>query len=56
MEFDLSGPGLIRLAIYLIISVAGFILAVKLLRFIAGVILGIVLTLVMAYLYWTRFM
>lgn len=56
MELDLSGSGLLRMAIYLVVTVAGFILAVKILRFIAGVILGIILTLVMAYLYWTRFM
>lgn len=45
-------PEIIRIAIYVLLAVAGFIICIKLLKFLLGVILGFILTLVLAYFYF----
>lgn len=54
MNIDLAE--IIRIVLYTLLAAAGFMIFIKLLKFIAGIIAGIVLTGVLAYLYYTKFM
>ena len=43
-----------RLAVYTLIAAAGFVVLIRLLKFAAGVILGFVVTLILAALYYFK--
>lgn len=47
---------IIRITVYTLLAIAGFMIFIKLLKFIAGIIAGIVLTGILAYLYYAKFM
>ncbi len=52
MNFDLNAANIIRILIYVALSVAAFIILTRVLKFVAGVILGFAVTLILAYLYF----
>ena len=54
MNFDLNNINIVRLAIYLVMAIAGFVVLIKVLKFVAGVILGFVVTLILAAMYYFK--
>ena len=54
MNFDLNNIDFVRLAIYALMAVAGFVVLIRLLKFVAGVILGFAVTLILAALYYFK--
>ena len=54
MNFDLNNIDFVRLAIYALMAVAGFVVLRRLLKFVAGVILGFAVTLILAALYYFK--
>lgn len=54
MNFDLNNIDFVRLAIYALMAVAGFAVLIRLLKFVAGVILGFIVTLILAALYYFK--
>ena len=54
MNFDLNNIDFVRLAIYALMAVAGFAVLIRLLKFVAGVILGFIVSLILAALYYFK--
>ena len=54
MNFDLNNINIVRLAIYLVMAIAGFVVLIRVLKFVAGVILGFVVTLALAAMYYFK--
>ena len=54
MNFDLNNIDFVRLAIYALMAVAAFAVLIRLLKFVAGVILGFAVTLILAALYYFK--
>ena len=52
MNFDWSAANIIRILIYVALSAAAFFILTRVLKFIAGVILGFAVTIFLAYLYF----
>ncbi|MBR7107523.1 MAG: hypothetical protein IKC89_03805 [Lentisphaeria bacterium] len=52
MTWDFNTAEIIRTTIYVVLAIAGFIICIKLLKFLLGIIIGFVLTLVLAYIYF----
>lgn len=52
MAWEFSTPEVIRTAVYILLAVAGFIICIKVLKFMLGIILGFVVTLILAYFYF----
>ena len=52
MNFDLNAANIIRILIYVALSVAAFVILIRVLKFLAGVILGFAVTMFLAYLYF----
>ena len=52
MNFDLNVANIIRILIYVALSVAAFVILTRILKFFAGIILGFVVKMVLAYLYF----
>lgn len=54
MNFDWNNIDFIRLAIYLALAIAGFVILIKVLKFAAGMIFGFIVTLILAALYYFK--
>ena len=54
MNFDLNNINFARLAIYLVMAIAGFAVLIRVLKFVAGIILGFVVTLALAAMYYFK--
>lgn len=54
MNFDLANIDFVRLAIYLVVAIAGFVVLIKVLKFVAGIIFGFVVTLILAAMYYFK--
>lgn len=54
MNFDLNNTDIVRLAIYLVMAIAGFAVLIKALKFVTGIILGFVVTLALAAMYYFK--
>ena len=54
MNFDWNNIDFIRLAIYLALAIAGFVVLIKVLKFAAGMLFGFVVTLILAALYYFK--
>jgi len=54
MNFDLNNINFVRLAIYLVMAIAGFAVLIRVLKFVAGVILGFAVTLILAAMYYFK--
>ena len=54
MNFDLNAANIVRILIYAVLSMAAFVILVRILKFFAGVIFGFVVTLVLAYFYFRQ--
>ena len=52
MNFDLNAANIIRILFYVALSVAAFVILIRVLKFLAGVILGFAVTMFLAYLYF----
>ena len=52
MDFSWELADIARTAIYLLLAVAGFIVCIKLLKLVVGIIIGFALTLFLAYMYF----
>ena len=54
MNFDWNNIDYVRLAIYLAMAIAGFVVLIKLLKFAAGMLFGFIVTLILAALYYFK--
>lgn len=54
MDFDLNAANIVRTLIYIVLSVAAFAILIRILKFFAGMIFGFVVTLLLAYLYFSQ--
>lgn len=52
MNIDFNTANIIRLVIYIITAVIAFAVLIKFLKFVLGIIVGFVITLILAYLYY----
>ena len=55
MNFDISTANMIQLAIYVALAVVSFVVLIKFLKFVAGVIVGFAVTMILAYLYYLNY-
>lgn len=53
MDFQWGTPDIIRSAIYILLAIAGFVICIKLLKLVFGIIIGFALTLFLAYMYFS---
>lgn len=54
MNFDWNNIDIVRLAIYLALAIAGFVILIKVLKFAAGMLFGFIVTLILAALYYFK--
>ena len=55
MAWDFTSAEIIRTAIYVALAIVAFVICIKLLKFLLGIIIGFALTLALAYFYFFRF-
>lgn len=54
MNFNWNNIDIVRLAIYLALAIAGFVILIKVLKFAAGMLFGFIVTLILAALYYFK--
>ena len=52
MNFDWSAATVIRILLFVVLAAAASFILIRLLKFIGGVIIGFIVTLLLAYLYF----